>query len=126
LPDALNLLDASHADGFQFAKGVAEELRAQFVAKSEDVKGTADSRVLHANMALAIKTLLVTWGSKIAEAEERVQQSTPDERRKMGVGNVAEIVEPRPESGSTPLVAGPPSAAVVRNTKAAQEWLAKK
>jgi hypothetical protein len=135
LPDALNLLDASRADGFQFAKGVAEELRAQFVVKSEDVKGTADSRVLHANMALAIKTLLVTWGSKIAEAEERVQQSTPDERRKMGVNpsTIVEQAEPR-----EPIICGPssldetpsrpasvPSAVVQRNTRAAQDWLKK-
>src|SRR5580658_8859680 len=94
LPDALNLVDASHADGFQFAKGVAEQMLAQYSAKAEDVKATQDSRTLHANMSLALKKLLVEWGARIAEAEERVQQSSPDERRRTGV-NVAEILEPK-------------------------------
>src|SRR5271170_4036054 len=76
LPDALNLVDASHADGFQFAKGVAEQMLSQYSAKAEDVKATQDSRTLYANMSLALKKLLVEWGARIAEAEERVQQST--------------------------------------------------
>jgi hypothetical protein len=129
LPDALNLVDASHADGFQFAKGVAEQMLAQYSAKAEDVKATQDSRTLHANMSLALKKLLVEWGARIAEAEERVQQCSPDERRRTGV-NVAEILEPK-----EPIICGPssldeapksypgPSAGVQSNTKKAQEWL---
>jgi hypothetical protein len=127
LPAALTLVETSHADGFQFMKDVAEQMLAQFSAKSEDVKATQDSRTLHANMALGIKKLLVEWGARIAEAEERLKQGTPDERRKLGV-NVSEILEPEPEveNRSTSSVAGPPSAAVRTNTKRAQEFLAKK
>jgi ABC-type amino acid transport substrate-binding protein len=132
LPDALNLVDASRADGFTFAKNIAEQMLAQYSAKAEDVKATQDSRTLHANMSLALKKLLVEWGARIAEAEERVQQSTSDERRKLGV-NVAEILEPK-----EPIICGPsslegkpksypaPSAGVQANTKRAQEFLAKK
>ena len=129
LPDALHLVDASHADGFTFAKNIAEQMLAQYSAKAEDVKASQDSRTLHASMALGLKKLLVEWGARIAEAEERVQQSSPDERRRTGV-NVAEILEPKepiicgPSSlDETPKSYAPPSAGVQSNTKKAQEWL---
>jgi hypothetical protein len=136
LPDALNLVDASHADGFQFAKGVAEQMLAQYSAKAEDVKATQDSRTLYANMSLALKKLLVEWGARIAEAEERVQQSTLDERRKLGV-RISDILEDQPaDELKMPIILGPssleetptaeprvPSLGIQKNTKAAQEWL---
>jgi hypothetical protein len=135
LPDALNLVDASHADGFQFAKGVAEQMLAQYSAKAEDVKATQDSRTLHSSMALGIKKLLIEWGARVAEAEERVQQSTPEERRKMGVANVRDILEPEPQAETPKRVinVGPssiaepsvPAAEIQSNTKRAQEWLKK-
>jgi hypothetical protein len=135
LPDALNLVDASHADGFTFAKTIAEQMLAQYSAKAEDVKATQDSRTLHSSMALGIKKLLIEWGARVAEAEERVQQSTPEERRKMGVTDVRDILEPEPQAETPKRVinVGPPSIAepsvpaaeIQSNTKRAQEWLKK-
>ncbi len=131
LPDALHLVDASHADGFTFAKTITEQMLAQYSAKAEDVKATADSRQLYANMALALKKLLVEWGARIAEAEERVQTANPEERRKMGVNprTVVEQAEPKepiicgPSSEEKPKSYAPPSAGVQSNTKRAKEWL---
>jgi hypothetical protein len=128
LPAAVTLVETSHADGFQFMKDIAEQMFAQFSAKAEDVRATQDSRTLHASMALGIKKLLIEWGARVAEAEERLKQSTNEERRLLGldVSEILEPAEPEVESRSTSSVVGPPSAGVVRNTKRAQEFLAKK
>jgi hypothetical protein len=121
LPDALNFVTASRGDSIQFLTGIAEQMLAKFSAKSEDVKATQDSRTLNHQMAMGVKAVLVEWGARLAEAEERVQQSTPDERRRTGV-NSADILEPEAEDRRPPSV---PSAGVRKNTAAAQEWLKK-
>jgi hypothetical protein len=135
LPDALNLVDASHGDGIRFLTGIAEQMLKQFSAKAEDVKATQDSRTLNHQMAMGVKALLVEWGARVAEAEERVAASTPDERRKMGVNpsTIVEQAEPREpiicrassleETPSCPPSPSVPSAGVQKNTRAAQEWL---
>jgi len=122
LPAALTLVDASHGDGIQFLTGIAEQKLAQFMAKSKDMRATADSRALFSNMAMGIEQLLVEWGARVAEAEERVAASTPDERRLLGV-DVTKILEAEPRSTSS--VVGPPPAGVQRNTRAAQEFFKK-
>ena len=135
LPDALNLVDASRGDGIQFLTGIAEQMLAKFTAESKKLTVSADHRSLHANMALGVEKLLIEWGARVAEAEERMQQSTPEERRKMGVANVRDILEPEPQA-ETPkcmIDVGPssiaepsvPAAEIQSNTKRAQEWLKK-
>jgi len=135
LPAALTLVETSRKDGFRFMQEIAEEMLAQFSAKSEDVKATQDARTLNHQMAMGVKALLVEWGARVAEAEQRVQQSTPEERRKMGVTNVRDILEsePQAEAPKRVIVVGPsseekpssrvPSAGVQANTKRAQDWL---
>jgi hypothetical protein len=122
LPAALTLVETSHADGFQFMKEIAEQMLAKFSAKSEDVKATQDSRTLNHQMAMGVKALLVEWGARVAEAEERLKQTTPDERRKIGV-DVEDILQGTPVNESSNRAVGVPSANVQSNTKRAQEWL---
>ena len=123
LPTALALISSTKYEGFQLMQAVAEEMRDQFSAKGEDVKATQDSRTLHATMALGIKKLLVEWGARVTEAKERLEKTTPDERRK--VGNIDDLLREEDAPVDDRHV-GAPSAAVQSSTKRAQAFLAKK
>lgn len=123
LSAALTVVAGSKSEGFRFLQEVAEQMLAQFSAKGEDVKATQDSRTLHATMALGIKKLLIEWGSRVAEAKERLEKTTPDERRK--VGNIDELLHEEDAPVDNRPV-GAPSAAVQSSTKRAQAFFAKK
>ena len=81
LSAALTVIAGSKSEGFQFLQEVADQMLAQFAAKGKDVKATQDSRTLYATMALGIEKLLVEWGARVTEAKERLEKTTPDERR---------------------------------------------
>ena len=120
LSGALTLLAGSKSEGFRFMQEVAEQMCDQFAAKGEDVKSSQDSRTLHANMALGLKKLLIEWGARVAEAKERLEKASPDERRK--IGDVTELLKEEAAPVDERSV-GTPSAGVQKNTRAAQDWL---
>ena len=123
LSAALTVVAGSKSEGFRFLQEVAEQMLAQFTAKSKDEKATNDSRVLHHQMAMGIEKLLVEWGARVTEAKERLEKTTPDERRK--VGNIDDLLHEEDASVDDRPV-GAPSAAVQSSTKRAQAFFAKK
>ena len=58
LSAALTVVAGSKSEGFRFLQEVAEQMLAQFTAKSKNKKANNDSRVLHHQMAMGIEKVL--------------------------------------------------------------------
>lgn len=66
------------------------------VAKSKDLKGTADSRVLFQNMGMGVEQVTTAWNRTIADAIERLTHATTEEKRKLNI-TVRTVLESTPE-----------------------------
>lgn len=118
LSDAIATAQLAQIPAFQVLHAAIKELHAQAVEKSKDEKQSADYRALHHAKGLGIEQVLGVIGSTLTESGARLQSTTPEERQAIGPKANQYLAE------LTEQVVGPPSAEVVRNTKAAQAFLA--
>ena len=80
LEEAASLIDGAENPAFQyFLNDIIGHTMKQYVAKSEDLKTTTDSRSTYATMALALKQVTAIWATKIHEATRT--RPTSDARR---------------------------------------------
>jgi hypothetical protein len=80
LGDALTVTQFSRSKEWQSVLGVWRDLQKSFLAKSEDVRATQDSRTLHANMALGLKKGLAAASEHFAAHADRLKRATTAER----------------------------------------------
>ncbi len=122
---AVAVVDGVQDEAFQLFRQAAQTMMDGYLAESKNLKASQDHRTVHANMALGIEKLLVAWSEYVTEANDRVKNATTEEKRHRGAkvkSSANQSVAPVEESNAnaSPRV---PSARVVKNTKAAQEWL---
>jgi hypothetical protein len=135
LDKAIDIQRVSKSPVFQEIFGALKALHAECVEKSKNEKESADFRSLHHTKGLGVEASIGIFTAILEESEARLKAATPEERRAMGseanqfISNliekpsVADVKKPTVSEPSAP--ARPPSAGVQRNTKAAQEFLAK-
>jgi hypothetical protein len=98
LAEAASIIEGAESPTFKyFLNDIVEFTQRQYVARSKDLKKTSDWRVTHQNMALGLEHVLDIWKTKLAEAVERVQRATPEERRRMNA-TVKRVIEVGPSS----------------------------
>ena len=94
--EAHRIVAMSQTAEFQLFYTGAQSILEDDVAKSKDLKGTADSRALFQNMSMGVEQVRNAWNRTIAEAVARLTHATTDEKRKMNV-TVAQVLEATPE-----------------------------
>jgi hypothetical protein len=94
--EAHRIVAMSQTAEFQLFYTGAQSILEDDVAKSKDLKGTADSRVLFQNMSMGVEQVTTAWNRMIAEAIERLTRATTEEKRKINV-TVAQVLEATPE-----------------------------
>jgi hypothetical protein len=140
LDKAIEILQVSKSPLFQGIFSALKALHAECIEKSKNEKQTSDFRNLHHVKGLGVEQSIGVFTAILEESEARLKSATPAERRAMGseanqfisdlIAPVAEPILVGPSSlEETRSIAAPPrvpSAGVLKNTKAAQAFLAKK
>jgi hypothetical protein len=83
--EAHRIIAMTQSAEFQLFYTAAQNILNDDVAKSKDFKATADSRALFQNMGMGIEQVRNAWNRMIAEAIERLNHATTDEKRKLNV-----------------------------------------
>jgi hypothetical protein len=139
LSSAIDTARLAHVPAFQQIHAAIKDLHAQCVEKSKDEKQTADFRSLNHAKGLGVEQVLGVISAVLEESEARLKSATPAERHAMGKDAnqfISDLLAPVSDM-KKPIVVGPssldetpkpprvPSVGVQKNTKAAQEFLAK-
>jgi|SRR5580704_6789667 hypothetical protein len=92
---AVKIVETSQDETFQFFAEIQEQLMLKYTAESKKFNASQDHRTLHANLAMGIEQVRLVWGERIAEATDRLQRATTEEKRSLGV-NVKQILAASP------------------------------
>jgi hypothetical protein len=90
LSTAIGMATFAQTPEFQTIRRAWQELLEGFIAKSENLKLSADERIANQSMALGIKKALVVAAEVIAAAQERLRNTSVEER--MAIGDSAKAV----------------------------------
>jgi len=83
LDAAVKIVTMAQDETFQFFCEIQSQLQAKYLVESKRFNVTSDHRTFHANLAQGIEQSRLLWGQRIAEATERLQRATAEERRQL-------------------------------------------